>query len=196
VAGSIGFFGFVLVIGRHQELKGLPPLRLLAGLLLMEKNPDAAEQLLPQREAQELTGPFLMEATRYGKTLVCKGDSAKIPALIAGISNQPDDPGFNGYVSEILLEEASTAQADPRAVLRGNRTPAILLFGECNYLAWSESVEYRKTFANLQIFYIPKSGHYIQFEQPELMHKVISSFLLDQAVAIPPYTDDADPRAQ
>jgi pimeloyl-ACP methyl ester carboxylesterase len=93
------------------------------------------------------------------------------------------------------LEEASTARADPRAALRGNRTPAILLYGECNYLAWQGSVDYRNTFANLKIFYIPKAGHYIQFEQPELMGKVIRNFLLDQADAIPPYTRDADPRS-
>jgi pimeloyl-ACP methyl ester carboxylesterase len=176
------------------RVTSLPPLRLLAGLLLMEKNPDAAEQLLPQREAEELTGPFLMEVTRFGKTLVCRGDSAKIPALIAGIKNQPDNPGFNGYVSDLLLEEAATAQADPRAALRGNRTPAILLYGECNYLAWQGSLEYRKTFANLKIFYIPHAGHYIQFEQPELMNTVIRGFLLDQPDVIPPYTSAADPR--
>jgi pimeloyl-ACP methyl ester carboxylesterase len=176
------------------RVTSLPPLRLLAGLLLMEKNPDAAEQLLPQREAEEMTGPFLMEVTRFGKTLVCKGDSAKIPALIAGIKDQPDNPGFNGYVSDLLLEEASTTQADPRAALRGNKTPAILLYGECNYLAWNGTVDYRKTYANLKIFYIPKAGHYIQFEQPELMKKVIRNFLLDQPDAIPTYTYDADPR--
>jgi pimeloyl-ACP methyl ester carboxylesterase len=176
------------------RVTSLPPLRLLAGLLLMEKNPDAAEQLLPQREAEEMTGPFLMEVTRFGKTLVCKGDSAQIPALIAGIKDQPDNPGFNGYVSDLLLEEASTTQADPRAALRGNKTPAILLYGECNYLAWNGTVDYRKTYANLKIFYIPKAGHYIQFEQPELMKKVIRNFLLDQPDAIPPYTNDADPR--
>jgi hypothetical protein len=71
---------------------------------------------------------------------------------------------------------------------------AILLFGECNYLAWNDSVEYRKTFAKLKIFYIPKAGHYIQFEQPELMNKVLRSFLLDQPDAFAPYTGDADPR--
>jgi pimeloyl-ACP methyl ester carboxylesterase len=97
-------------------------------------------------------------------------------------------------VSDLLLEEASTTQADPRAALRGNQTPAILLYGECNYLAWNGAVDYRKTYANLKIFYIPKAGHYIQFEQPELMKKVIRNFLLDQPDAIPPYTNDADPR--
>jgi pimeloyl-ACP methyl ester carboxylesterase len=55
-------------------------------------------------------------------------------------------------------------------------------------------LDYRNTFVNLKVFYIPRAGHYIQFEQPELMDKVIRSFLLDQPDAIPPYTSDADPR--
>jgi len=96
------------------------------------------------------------------KTLVCKGDSAKIPALIAGIKNQPDDPGFSGYAAP----EPHCAAIKPR----------LFCFGECNYLAWQRSVDYRKTFANLKIFYIPKSGHYIQFEQPELMNRVTERF--------------------
>jgi pimeloyl-ACP methyl ester carboxylesterase len=173
---------------------GLPPFRLIAGLLLMEKNPDAAEQLLPQREAEEMTGPFLVEATRSGRTLVCKGDSAKVPAVIAGIKEQSDNAGFNGYVSDRLVDEAATPQADPRPSLRGNLTPAILLYGECNYIAWQGAVDYRKTFPGLKIFYIPKAGHYIQFEQPQLMSEVIRRFLLDQPDAIPPWTSDADPR--
>jgi pimeloyl-ACP methyl ester carboxylesterase len=176
------------------EVSTLPPLRMLAGFLLRERNPDAAEQLLPQREAQEMTAPLLMEVTRFGKNLVCKGDSAKIPALLAGVRDQTDNPGFNGYVQDQLLEEVITAHVDPRATLRANQTPAILLYGECNYLPWQDSEAYGKTFAKLKVFYIPHAGHYIQFEQPELMHKVIRNFLLDQPDAIPPYTAETDPR--
>jgi hypothetical protein len=42
-----------------------------------------------------------------------------------------------------------------------------LLVGECSYISWKATVDYRKTFANLKIFYFPKAGHYLQFEQPE-----------------------------
>jgi pimeloyl-ACP methyl ester carboxylesterase len=80
--------------------------------------------------------------------------------------------------------------------LRENRTPAILLYPECNYLSWAGALDYRKTLPNVKIFYVPKAGHYIQFEQPELLKRVILTFLLDQPAAIPPYTGDADPRSR
>lgn len=168
-----------------------PPLRFLAGLYLMQQNPDAAERLLPQREAQELFAPLMAHG---GRRLVCKGNSSKLPPLIAALKDLPDNPGFNPYVLQRLIDQTEVPQGDPRAALRGNTTPAILLLGECNFLAWEDTVDYRKTFANLKIFYIPKAGHYLQFEQPELMVSVIRSFLLGLPEAIPPYTDDVDPR--
>ena len=92
------------------------------------------------------------------------------------------------------MDQTLSAHGDPHTALRGNPTPAILLFGECDFIPWEVAVDYGRTFANLKIFYIPHAGHYIQFEQPELMSKVIRSFLLDQPDAIPPYTSDANPR--
>jgi hypothetical protein len=47
---------------------------------------------------------------------------------------------------------------------------------------------------NLKTYYIPHAGHYIQFEQPELMRRIMAAFLLDRPDVIPPYTSDADPR--
>jgi pimeloyl-ACP methyl ester carboxylesterase len=167
------------------------PIRLLAGLFLLERNPDAADHLLPQRQAQELMVPVIIETKG---TVVCKGNSSKLPPLFAGIEDHSANPGFNPYVNERLTDQTKSAQGDPHAALRGNRTPAILLFGECNFVPWEGAVDYRKTFATLKVFYIPKAGHYIQFEQPDLMSKVIRSFLLDQSDAIPAYTNDADPR--
>ena len=79
--------------------------------------------------------------------------------------------------------------------LRGNVTPTVLLFPECNYLSWSDVVDYGKTFANLKVYYIPRAGHFIQFEQPDLMRRVILAFLLDQPEAIPAYTSEDDPRS-
>jgi len=168
------------------------PVRLLAGVYLMEQNPDAADNLLPQRQAEELMAPVV--AKTFG-ALVCKGNSQKLPSMLAGSKDHSDNPGFNPYVQQRLIDQTLDAHGDPHAALRGNRTPAILLFGGCNYVPWAGAVDYRKTFASLKIFYFPKAGHYIQFEQPELMSKVIRSFLLDQPDAIPPYTSDADPRS-
>ena len=169
---------------------GSIPLRLLAGVYLMEQNPDAADNLLSQRQAEELMAPVV------GKTvgaLVCRGNSNKLPALLR-MGHPPENPGFNPYVQQRLQDQTLVANGDPHGALRGNRTPAILLFGECNYVPWDGAIDYKKTFANLKIFYFPRAGHYIQFEQPELMSKVIRSFLLDQPDPIAPYMRDADPR--
>jgi pimeloyl-ACP methyl ester carboxylesterase len=173
--------------------QGIPPLRLAAAMYLLQQNPDAADNFLPQRQAEELTIPLQVE---YASAMVCKGNSNKIPPVITSVASRPDNPGLNPYITERLLEQTEIAQDDPHTALRGNRTPAILLVGECNYIPWSAAVDYRKTFADLKIFYIPKAGHYIQFEQPELISKVIRGFLLDQPDAIPPYTEDADPSAR
>jgi pimeloyl-ACP methyl ester carboxylesterase len=168
-----------------------PPLRFIAGLYLLDQNLEAGEQAVSQREAEEMMGS--LEATA-GATAVCKGHPEKIPAVIAGVKQQTDNPGLNPYVLQRLIDFTMVRQADPHTALKGNTTPAILLKGECDFVPWKAALDYRKTFANLKIFYIPKAGHYIQFEQPELMTKVIRSFLLDQPDAIPPYTSDADPR--
>ena len=50
-----------------------PSLRMFAALLLLDRNADAAQNLLPQPEAQELLVPFL------ARTLVCKGDHGQLP---------------------------------------------------------------------------------------------------------------------
>jgi pimeloyl-ACP methyl ester carboxylesterase len=127
--------------------------------------------------------------------LVCKGDLDKLPPVFEQLKSLPDNPAFNPYVLSAMYAQTDDPAADPHSSLRNNRTPAILLFGECNYLSWAGAVDYRATFPNLNIYYFPRAGHYIQFEQPDLMRRVILAFLLDQPDAIPPYRGDADPRS-
>jgi hypothetical protein len=60
---------------------------------------------------------------------------------------------------------------------------------------WDDvALDYRKTMPNAKLYYIPRAGHFIQFEQPELMTRVILAFLLDQPDTISLYSGDADPR--
>jgi pimeloyl-ACP methyl ester carboxylesterase len=169
----------------------LPSFRLLAALLLRDRNPNAAERLLPQPEAEKLVLPAF-EGSKG--TIVCKGHSSDLPPEIDSVTNGGMNPGINPYVLQQLVPQVSDSAADPHAALRTNDTPAILLYPECNYLSWSGSLDYRRTFRHLRIFYIPKAGHYVQLEQPELMHRVIRAFLLDQPDAIPSYVGDTDPR--
>jgi pimeloyl-ACP methyl ester carboxylesterase len=172
----------------HQ---GLPGLRLLAALFLRDRNPDAAEKLVPQLESEMLVVPSFRQTLG---TVVCKGDFNKLPNDLIGALDGHENPGVNPYALQELIPDTEHAEGDPHAALRENHMPAILLYPECNYLSWGGAVDYRKTLPNLKIYYIPRAGHYIQFEQPELLKRVILTFLLDQPDAIPPYVGEADPR--
>jgi pimeloyl-ACP methyl ester carboxylesterase len=172
----------------HQ---GLPGLRLLAALFLRDRNPEAAEKLVPQLESEILVVPSFRQTLG---TVVCKGDFNKLPSDLITVLDGHENPGVNPYVLQQVIPDTEHAEGDPHAALRENRTPAILLYPECNYLSWKGAVDYRRTLSNLKIFYIPRAGHYIQFEQPELLKRVILAFLQDQPDALYPYASDADPR--
>jgi len=127
-------------------------------------------------------------------TVVCSGDSNKLPRDLIATVDGHENPGVNPYVLQELVPDTERAESDPHAALRENRTPAILLYPECNYLSWNGTVDYRRTLPNLKVYYVLRAGHYIQFEQPELLRRIVLTFLLDQPDAIPPYTSDTDPR--
>lgn len=165
--------------------------RLLAAMLLQDRNPEAAQNLLPQLEAEELFVPFVAPT---GPTLVCKGDADKLPLLIDRMATGNVNPRMNPYVLQLLANAMDDPAGDPHTALKGNSTPAIILFGECDYLPWSTKLDYRKTFPKAKVYYVPRAGHFIQFEQPELMKRIVTTFLLDQPEAVPFYSGDADPR--
>ena len=169
----------------------LPQLRLLAALYLRDRNPDAAEKLVSQRESELLVIPSFRDTLG---TVVCKGDFNKLPGDLIGALDGHENPGVNPYVLQELIPDTERAEEDPHAALHENHTLAILLYPECNYLSWEGAVDYRNTLPNLKIYYIPRAGHYIQFEQPELLKRVILAFLLDQSDAIPAYRGNIDPR--
>jgi proline iminopeptidase len=168
-----------------------PSLRLIAALLLTDRNPDAAQNLVSQREAEGLLIP--LEDAQSGM-LVCKGDSHRLPEDFAVFRTTHENPGINGYLVQYMFPQTLLAAGDPHEALRKDNTPAILLYPECNYVPWAGAVDFRKTMPNLKIYYIPHAGHYIQFEQPDLMRRIMVAFLLDQPDVIPPVEGDQDPR--
>lgn len=172
-------------------VSGIPNLRLFAALLLRDRNIEAGESLLPQLESEILVVPWFRGTLG---TVVCKGSFDKIPNDLINVLDGHENSGVNPYVVQEVIPDTEHAENDPHAALRENHTPAILLYPECNYLAWSGAVDYRKTLPNLKIYYIPRAGHYIQFEQPEMLKRVILNFLLDQPDSVAPYAGDTDPR--
>src|SRR5262249_52380905 len=134
-------FGDVFDYARTDAQPGpRPNLRLLAGLLLRDRNPNTAERFLPQPEAGLLVAPSIV-ATKG--TLVCKGRSRDLPLELDSITDGVN-PGFNPYVLQQLAAEQADSSKDPHAALRTNTTPAILLYPECNYLSWSGALDYRR----------------------------------------------------
>jgi pimeloyl-ACP methyl ester carboxylesterase len=164
-----------------------PGVRFLAAWMLTDRNPDAAENFVSQREIQ---GLFIPNVDAQLGTVVCKGNSNRLPPEIAAMRAAHENPAFNPYV----LRNIQFDNDDPHEALRKDPTPAILLYPECNYIAWDGAVDYRKTLPNLKIYYIPHAGHYAQIEQPDLMRRIMVAFLLDQPDVIAPVQGDEDPR--
>ena len=177
----------------QAPIKPSLPLRLWASLFLAENrdNPIAGERLLPQREAETLYLPGVAPQV-YG--LICSGDTRELPPYMLSLQSAGFNPGFNPYVLDRLTDILVIARLDPHSRLRGNRTPAIVLFSECDFVPWASPLDYRRTFENIRVYYIARAGHMIELAQPELMFRVIRAFLLDQPDVIPPYLGDADPR--
>ena len=166
----------------RTDAPGFPPfpgLRMYAAVMLNGRNPEAAEHLVSQREMEGLNLRIL--EAQLG-TIVCKGDSDRLPPEIAAIRAAHENPAFNPYVGLNIQWDSG----DPHDALRKDSTPAILLYPECNFIPWSGALDYRNTLSNLKIYYIPRAGHYIQLEQPDLMRRIMVAFLLDQPDVVPP----------
>jgi pimeloyl-ACP methyl ester carboxylesterase len=164
-----------------------PGVRFVVAMVLTDRNPDAAENLVSQRE---LEGLFIPALDAELGTVVCKGNSNRLPPEIAAMRAAQENPAFNPYVGRNIQFD----NGDPHEALRKDPTPAILLYPECNYVPWDGAVDYRKTLPNLKIYYIPHAGHYAQMEQPDLTRRIIAAFLLDQPDMIAPVQGDEDPR--
>jgi pimeloyl-ACP methyl ester carboxylesterase len=160
-----------------------PGVRFVAAIMLADRNPDAAENVVSQRELEGLSIPLL--DAEFG-TVVCKGNSDRLPPEIAAMRAAHENPAMNPYVQRNIQFD----NGDPHEALRKDPTPAILLYPECNYVPWDGAVDYRKTMPNLKIYYIPHAGHYAQMEQPDLTRRIMVAFLLDQPDVIPPVQGD------
>jgi proline iminopeptidase len=167
---------------------GLPPVRILAAIVLSHANWSAAEDLLPQEESgnwQTATSPIEFRGT------VCKGERSKLPADLS----PSYFAGMNLYPLLVAQRELNDKpEMDIRAQLGKLHVPSIALESQCEFVPWSQQLEYKKSISGLKEFYFPDSGHYINFSQPEKLAAVIRSFLLDQKPPFPAYTDDRDPR--
>lgn len=138
----------------------------LAALFLVGRNPVIAEEIVPQ-SAMEAFMDGMPTSVKIENDY-CAGTEARIPrTLIAGA---------NTYVNKLIFA-SQKSYPDPRAALRGNSTPALVLRGACDFVPLAVAKEYVATFPQTQLVEIENAGHAIYAAQPAQVYAAIEHFL-------------------
>lgn len=82
-----------------------------------------------------------------------------------------------GYYVHIKTVQSFENVTNRRKELLKCEIPVLLMRGQYDGVKWGYTDEYLKLFKNHQLIIIPKAGHSISVEQPELYIKVINEFL-------------------
>jgi proline iminopeptidase len=155
----------------------LPPLRVLLTALLAPRSPVLAQQIVSERDLESFFNT-LPASTLIGQNY-CQGDEAKVPDI--------EIRGTNQFVNRLTFA-SQESYPDPRPALRQNQTPALILRGECEFLAWEVAYEYKETLPNATLLSISNAGHALYGAQPEMIAAVMRAFLLERQLPLPPYT--------
>ncbi|GII64653.1 hypothetical protein Skr01_47380 [Sphaerisporangium krabiense] len=162
---------------RADELTSTP--RMLAQALLLQLNPAAAHAMVPDAEAD----------TRMRELLLVAKDAT-------GCENAPPAPvhgNLPGFYGNQITAADAAAVADPRPRLRGVHVPTLIMRGQCDYLKWEVTYDYRRTLPESTLVYIPGAGHSIANGRPDLYRGLLTAFLLDRPLPRPAYTAPTDP---
>ncbi|NUW46023.1 alpha/beta hydrolase [Nonomuraea rhodomycinica] len=162
---------------RADELTSDP--RMLTQGLLLQLNPAAAHAMVPDAEADARMRELLL----IGKDAT--GCRNARPAPVHG--NLP------GFYSNQMTSADAAAVADPRPKLRGVHVPTLIMRGQCDYLKWEVTYDYRRTLPESTLVYVPGAGHSIANGRPGLYRSLLTAFLLDRPLPRPAYTATTDP---
>jgi proline iminopeptidase len=170
-----------------------PTLRISVGRRLAELNSPAAYDLVSDREVDAWLD------RQYGAMLAAgkiRGacDPARNAALGSALGlNRGSGVGF--FLQTYLVNDA-VRLGDFRPRLRENTTPTLIVHPQCDFLAWSSALEYRRTLPNSRLVPLPGAGHMFWYEQPQLHARVIEAFLADAPLPIEDYAKDTPPWKQ
>lgn len=163
--------------------------RFVVAFLLLQINPRAAQHFAADAEMsgffQEIVGRII-SSDMSG----CGADGNASPLAAA----QPRLPqGFGFYANMVTSADANRA-TDPRPKLRINRTPVLVLRGNCERLRWTVAREYRDLFEHAVLLNFAGSGHSIDSTAPALHAEAIRAFLLNEPLPLKPYLADEAPK--
>ncbi|MFJ8685785.1 alpha/beta fold hydrolase [Micromonospora wenchangensis] len=153
--------------------------RVIAQAILQGVNPNAARALVGDDEADALMHAVAV----LGK------DTARCPGS-APAEAHDNHQGF--YVNQQTVEDFAHIP-DPRPALRQARVPALIMRGECDFVPWEETYEYRRTLPQATLVYLPHTGHDLAVGQPEAYDALLRAFLRDEPLPLPPYTSAQPP---
>ncbi|MGH1336853.1 MAG: alpha/beta fold hydrolase [Aureispira sp.] len=85
--------------------------------------------------------------------------------------------GGGGYYAHIMTLKSLMNVLSPREKMKGIKTPILIMKGQYGNQKWGFTQEYLELFEKAQLKIIPKAGHAIYKEQPELYQKEILNFL-------------------
>ena len=165
---------------RKKSKNLLGSLRALFAFVLLEFNPDAAYNFLSEDKADTLATKFM--------SLVAGGvacDPKTFPEnhnLLIGF--------WALLIPDELPEPANKAV---KTKLGSMTLPVLILKGECDYIKWEVTYEYKSLLKNATLLFLEGAGHMPFLEKPGLVLESIRSFLLDEILPLPPYTGDLPP---
>lgn len=161
--------------GPRQRARALLPghSRFLTWYLLGGVNPTAAHDLLPDSEADAYFDTFL---------------SIVRPATVCDPENLPDthETGNGLYANVFTARDANSgSQAAVRRRLRSNRTPTLVITGECNYVPWAPTAEYATTLPQVTLVCLADAGHAVELDRPDQYRRLVQDFLLAKPLPTP-----------
>lgn len=155
--------------------------RIMFTILLFEINPDAAHNFSSDIEAD---------------ILVTKLSSLLLGGMACNPEKFPDHHNilFGFWAIMIPDELPEPANEAVKNKLKSLTLPALILKGECDYVKWEVTYEYKSLLRNSTLLFLEGAGHMPFLEKPDLVLDSIRSFLLDDPLPLPAYTDKSPPR--
>jgi proline iminopeptidase len=99
-------------------------------------------------------------------------------ATVSDTSKALKAEGGGGFYAQVMTVHSFNKIQDRRPKLKGSKVPILLMRGQYDNQPWGFMNEYLELFTNHQLKIIPKAGHSISIEQPELYLKTIREFLI------------------
>lgn len=159
----------------QQKAVGNLPRFQLAHILMNVIGPDPAQALLPDRQ---MDGVF--------ETMVQDLDMWAGCEDTGPVENETSAGGFGFWANAATTLDARRVE-DPRARLSDVDTPVLVLRGECDYLAWEVTREYRDLLPGSRQIPVDGAGHVIQQDQPAQYRELVRAFLLDEPLPLEPH---------